>query len=49
MNLTNPTRILTRILTLRANPTRLKPILDPEGPTRPENGLGFKSSLLSTL
>ena len=32
---------LTRILTLRANPTRLNPILDPDGQTRPENGSGL--------
>ena len=29
---------LTRILILRAKPTQLNPILDAEGPTRPENG-----------
>ena len=27
---------LTQMLTLRANPTRLNPILDPEGPTQPK-------------
>ena len=32
---------LTLILTLRANPTQLNPILDPEGPTQPENGSGW--------
>ena len=29
---------LTRILTLRANPTQLNLILDPEGPTRHKSG-----------
>ena len=37
VNLTNPTRIVT----LRAKPKRLNLILDPEGPTRPKNGLGL--------
>ena len=41
MNLTNPIRILT----LRANPTQLNLILDPEGPTW--KWVGFKSGLLS--
>ena len=31
---------LTRILTLRASPTQLNPILDPKDPTRPENRFG---------
>ena len=36
---------LTQILTLRANPTQLNLILDPEGPTW--KWVGFKSGLLS--
>jgi hypothetical protein len=40
---------LTQILTLRAKPTRLNPILDPEGPTGKTGWVRFKLGLLSTL
>ena len=36
-----PNPNLTHILTLGANLIRLNPILDLEGTTRPENGLGL--------